>query len=109
MTHLKDEFIPGGLGLSAETLRRFRDGAAATGGVFHPVDVDDLCRCVDVSPHPPQYMRGASPEWTALVQNWTELASLLGTERASGAAPRTGRRLREVLQSARLPSTVGSR
>lgn len=109
MTQLSHEFIAGGLGLSAQTLCRFRDGAAAAGGVFHPVDVDDLCRCMDVSPEPPHYMQGASPEWAALVQNWTELVSLLGVERLGGTAPRTGRRLREVLQSARLSRTVGSR
>lgn len=109
MTLLTHAFVPGGLGLSAEAIRKYRAGAADSGVVFHPVDVDDLRRCVDVSPEPPQHMSGASPEWTALVQNWAELVTQLAQERDSGVATRTGRRLREVLQSVKVPRKVGSR
>lgn len=94
-------FVPGGLGLSAQAIRDHQLGiASGSGVVLHPVDVDDLCRCVDVSPAPPVHMRGVSPQWTVLVENWAELADLLGRERDSGIAPRTSARLREVLEAA---------
>jgi hypothetical protein len=42
-------------------------------------------------------MLGRSPEWTALVEHWQELAELLAQEHPSGSAPRTYARMRELL------------
>lgn len=82
------------LGLSAH--------AIIFGGISHPLDPSDLSRCLTVSPAPPLHMRTRSPEWTALVEHWTELADMLAAEQPAGRAPRTYTRMRELIDNARI-------
>lgn len=70
------------------------------GGTDHPLDPSDLCRCLHVSPFPPDHMRGLSPEWDALVDHWFELSDLLAEEHSTGRAPRTYARMKELFRSA---------
>lgn len=85
-----------GPGLSADAIRG--------SGSDYPRDPSDLCRCLVVSPNPPDHMRGKSPEWTVLVDHWDELTALLKSEHASGSEPKTYARMKELFAQTRSQS-----
>jgi hypothetical protein len=78
-----------GMGLSAH--------AIVCVGYHYPHDPADLNRCLQVSPAAPEHMRKVSPQWAALVEHWSELADLLASEQASGQAPKTYARMKELM------------
>lgn len=76
--------------------------AILTGQGCTPADPSDLCRCLEVSPEPPEHMRKVSPQWAALVDHWHELAALLVEEHPTGSGPKTYARMQQLAREARM-------
>jgi hypothetical protein len=75
----------------------------------HPADPSDLGRCIgllaavpELRPHLPA-MAAVSPAWAALIGAWDELEALYAEEAPGGKAPRTYRRMRELLDGSQSP------
>jgi hypothetical protein len=75
--------------------------AITKGGIDHPHDGGDLCRCLKVSPNAPEHMRDRSPEWRVLVDHWDELKQLLAEEHPNGWAPKLYARMTTLFKAAR--------
>jgi hypothetical protein len=83
--------------------------AARADSAAHPHDPGDFGRCLrlleavpELRPHLPA-MAGVSPIWAALVGAWGELEALYREELPAGTAPRTYRRMRELIEAAPTP------
>lgn len=69
----------------------------------HPVDPSDLWRCIKLLDLMPEYrhrffiMAGVSEQWRVLLLHWYELEVLLREEQPTGSAPRTYRRMWDLL------------
>lgn len=68
----------------------------------YPHDPGDLSRCVKLVDALPEVreafpmIRGLSPQWEAVIDNWDELTQLLKEELPSGRAPKTYERMKEL-------------
>lgn len=71
----------------------------------HPHDPDDLGRCIRLLELMPEYrirlreMRGVSPMWRNLVDQWDELVRLYHEELPTGKAPKCYDFMRELIQA----------
>jgi hypothetical protein len=95
-------FCTGEVGSSSKAMAACIGGAEA--GTSHPLDPDDLRRCVlflQAVPEARQHMpkvRGLSVKWAKLVDNWDELEKTLLAEMAGGNdAPKTWELMEKVL------------
>lgn len=79
-------------------------GVPADGGTAHPHDPDDLRRCLlllDATEARDKVLMMAcvSPEWSRLVERWSEVTALFAGESAAGkSAPRTLALMQEILK-----------
>lgn len=100
-------------GVSSNTIVQHLTGLPALGGArpCHPWDPSDLARCLLLIEAVPELedqlprMAELSPQWAQLVAHWDELATTLEAEspdwrRGRGEAPRTYRRMKELLNDA---------
>jgi hypothetical protein len=105
----------GARGISSNTMVTHLCGInamGAWGSRDHPHDPDDLSRCRKLLAAVPLLvpllprMASCSPEWAALVTHWDELCALMDEESPRwsdgiGSAPKTYRRMRELIDGAR--------
>lgn len=97
-------FREGERGLSSETMARTALGARLKDGPRHPLDPDDLRRCMLLVEQAPE-VREAFPQiaalnktWARLIEHWDELVALLREEIILGyRAPKTYARMRELV------------
>lgn len=92
-------------GLSSEAMCKRIFGLPRDGGVKHPVDPDDLRRCIlfldAVGTHDRvSLMRDVSLEWASLVAIWDELTATLREEGSTRRCPQTYRLMHDALQMA---------
>lgn len=72
----------------------------------HPHDPSDLNRCIGLLDAAPELrsqiikMKEHGPVWSALIDHWDELESLLREELPTGQAPKCYERMRAIIDSA---------
>jgi hypothetical protein len=91
-----------GTGLSSRQIVATMHGVAGQG--HHPADPSDLGRCIRLLEIMPEWkprmkeMGLVSLEWRVLAEHWDELEALYNEEFATGRAPKTYDRMRELLK-----------
>lgn len=91
-------------GLSSIAIVAFMEGAG-DGKYSHPLDPDDLGRCIRLLSLAPEYrarleeMKAASPQWAVLIEHWAEIEKLYFLEFSMGCAPACNDRMRDLLDS----------